>query len=52
VNAAFRATDLDTKDVLIEADDVGAYGRSFKTVFQTTNSSILAKDVLVDLETG
>lgn len=24
-----RATDLDTKDVLIEADDVGDYGRSF-----------------------
>lgn len=29
VNVAVRATDLDTKDVQIEADDVGAYGQSF-----------------------
>jgi hypothetical protein len=29
VNVAVRATDLDTKDVLIEADDVGAYAQSF-----------------------
>lgn len=29
VNVAVRAADLDTNDVLIEADDVGAYGQSF-----------------------
>jgi hypothetical protein len=29
VNVAVRATDLDTKDVVIEADDVGAYAQSF-----------------------
>ena len=29
VNVAVRATDLDTKDVTIVADDEGAYGQSF-----------------------
>jgi hypothetical protein len=29
VNVAVRASDLDTKDVRIEADDVGAYTQSF-----------------------
>jgi hypothetical protein len=29
VNVAVRATDLDTKDITIAAEDVGAYGQSF-----------------------
>jgi hypothetical protein len=29
VNVAMRATDIDTKEVTIEAEDVGAYGQSF-----------------------
>jgi hypothetical protein len=52
VNVAVRAIDLDTKDVLIEADDMGAYGLSFKTFFQTADSSIVAQNVLTDLETS